>query len=197
MAAAFRTNIYCGWKDKALSEDIQFSTKELDQFTKALKGQLSRVKIGILGAKSSRNDVEVEKGKSSKVNANSGKVPKALKDGFAVTTNAAVGALHEFGTEHMVARSFLRVPMLDHLSKELEKSGAFDEDQLKEIIKSGTLKPWLEVLGALGKGIVVEAFATGGYGKWASWKTKGYTNKTGQILKDTQQLSESITWDVK
>ena len=73
----------------------------------------------------------------------------------------------------------------------------FTQDELLEVVKEGTMLPWLKKLAVIGEKIVLEAFATGGDGKWPKWKTKGYKNNTGQILVDTTQLRDSITSDIK
>jgi phage gpG-like protein len=174
-----------------LSDDLEFDTKNLDGILKALKNNMSRVRVGILGGKTVRNQTPIQGGRS--VNATKGKAPKGS---FSVTTNAAVGALHEFGTDKMPQRSFLRVPLAENLQKELESKGAFTPDQMKKVVKEASLVPWLERIAVVALNIVSGAFDTGGYGKWAKW-SKGYQSNTGQILVDTQQLRNSITSEVK
>jgi phage gpG-like protein len=172
-------------------EAFTLNTKNLDGLLKALKTNMSKARVGILGQKTVRGQVEVKGGKS--VNATSGVTPKGKID---VTTNAAVGALHEFGTDKMPQRSFLRVPLSDHLQKELEGSGAFSPDELKKVVKEASMLPWLTRISIIAEKIVQGAFDSGGYGKWPAWE-KGYTNNSGQILVDTQQLRNSITSEVK
>lgn len=112
------------------------------------------------------------------------------------SNNADVGAAHEFGTSTVPQRSFLRMPIMEKFSAELEKSGAFNEDVLKEVIKSGNVRLWIQNIAKLGESIVLDALATGGFGKWTPWKP-GYSNQTGQLLIDTAQLRNAITSDVK
>lgn len=112
------------------------------------------------------------------------------------SNNAEVGAAHEFGTSTVPQRSFLRMPIMEKFDGELEKSGAFNEDMLKEVVKSGTIRTWMQKIAKIGERIVLDALATGGFGKWKPWKP-GYSNQTGQILVDTQQLKNAITSDVK
>lgn len=151
-----------------MSED-GLDTRKLDKIIRALKKSKSpSIKIGILGA-------------------------NMRSDGL---SNAEVGAFHEFGTTKIPQRSFLRVPITDHLGKTLESKGAFDEAALKEIVRSGSILLWLKKVAATAEGIVAEAFATNGYGKWKPWKS-GYTSKSGSILDDTGQLRNSITTQVK
>lgn len=151
---------------------VTLNVKGLDQLLKTLRKKPPTVRLGIIGNKNLRS------GKNNP------------------PTNAQVGAAHEFGTENIPQRSFLRIPLLDHLDKELEKSGALDKDTLNEIIRTGALIPYLKKVAVLAEGIVMGAFDTGGYGKWAAWKNPNYQNNTGDILVDTQQLRNSITSEV-
>jgi phage gpG-like protein len=157
-----------------MSDDFDFDTKNLDALIKALKTNMKKVRVGILGGKTMRNN-------------GGGQGP----------TNATIGAAHEFGTDKMPQRSFLRMPISENLQKELESHGAFTEDAAKRVIKEASFVPWLERLMAVGLKIVSDAFDTGGFGKWPAWKTPGYKNNTGQKLVDTQQLRNSITGDIR
>lgn len=147
----------------------QLDTKTLDNILKALKAKKAYARVGILGDSAQREDGEV--------------------------TNAVIGAYHEFGTEKIPMRSFLRVPIADNLHDYLGASQAFDDDVFKEVVQKKSLAPWLEKVGAVAMGIVLEAFSNRGFGKWAPW-AKGYSNNTGNILVDTQQLRNSINYDV-
>lgn len=149
----------------------KFDVKGLNQILKSLKGKQPTVRVGILGSTNPRT------GKQN--------------------SNATIGAAHEFGTSRLPQRSFLRVPLTDHLNERLEKSQAFDKDALKDVIKSGTVIPWLEKVAKIAEQIVLDAFQSGGFGKWPAWKRPGYTNRTGMLLIDTQQLRNSITSEVK
>lgn len=174
-------------------EAFDLNSKSLDGLLKVLKGDMKRVRVGILGGKTTRNDAPVDGGSSINATKKSG----APKTNFEVSTNAAVGAIHEFGTDKMPMRSFLRVPIAENLQKRLESSGAFGPDELARVVKETSFLPWLQRIGAVAERIVSDAFDTGGFGKWPKWKTKGYTSNTGQVLVDTQQLRNSITSDVK
>lgn len=149
-----------------------FEVKGLDQLLKALKAEPPKARVGILG--------------SSSRTANGGKAP----------TNAMVGACHEFGTANIPQRSFLRMPITENLNKELEATGALDKDIMKQVVESGTIVPWLTKVAIVAKNIVLDAFDTGGFGKWASWSNPNYQNNTGKILVDTQQLRNSIEHEV-
>lgn len=155
-------------------EAFTLNTKNLDAVLKALKENMSRARVGILGDKTNRTS-----------------------GGKQAPTNATIGAYHEFGTDKMPQRSFLRVPIAENLQKNLESSGAFGKDEMMQVAKSGTMLPWLLKISAIAEKIVGDAFDTGGFGKWPKWKTKGYENNTGMLLVDTQQLRNSITSEVK
>ena len=153
-------------------EDTTLNIRGLEQVLKALKGKQPICRVGVLGGKA-----------------------RDSKGGNATKTNAEIGAAHEFGTEVLPQRSFLRVPISDNLDKAMENSGALDKKVLDEIIKSGSVAPWLKKIAALAEGIVLEAFATGGFGKW---KPSDMTyKKNAQTLVETHQLRDSITSEVK
>jgi hypothetical protein len=160
-----------------MSEDVTLETKGLDKLLKALKmTQPPVARVGILGG--SKN-------------------VRAGNDGN--SSNATIGAAHEFGApaQGIPERSFLRVPIAEHLQKEMESSGALDKEVMADVIKDGTIVPWLKKVAVLAEGIVADAFATAGFGKWPAWKNTGYTNNAGQVLVDTGQLRNSITSEVK
>ena len=155
-----------------MSDDTTLSTKGLDKVLKALKGKLPITRVGVLGGKDIRQD------------------PKS-------PSNATVGAAHEFGTETVPQRSFLRIPIADQLDAYLDHSGAFDPDVLKQVVAEGSIAAWMRKVGIVAETIVHDAFDSGGFGKWrplsnATKKRK----KNNQILVETQQLRNSITSDV-
>jgi phage gpG-like protein len=157
-----------------MSDDtVTINVKGLDQLLKALKAGPPIARVGILGDKTARSG-----------------------DG-SFQTNAEIGAAHEFGTSKMPARSFLRVPISQNLQKEMENSGALDKKTLNEVVKQGSVLPWVKKIAILAEGIVADAFDTGGFGKWPGWKNPNYTNNSGQLLVDTKQLRDSITSEVK
>lgn len=156
-------------------DTVVLETKGLDQLIKALKNGMPRACVGILGSKTIRGKTQGNQ------------------------TNAAIGAIHEYGSpaKNIPIRSFLRVPISEHLNKKMESSGALDETVLKEVVKSGTVVPWLKKIAILAESVVHEAFETGGFGKWPGWKNPNYKNNHGRILEDTGQLRDSITSEVK
>lgn len=161
-----------------MSESVTLNVKGLDQLMKALKAKPPTTHVGILGGGKANRSSDGGKGKTP--------------------TNAEIGAAHEFGapSRGLPIRSFLRAPIADRLQKEMEKSGALNKDVLADVLKQGTVVPWMQVIAILAEGIVAEAFDTGGFGKWKA-HAPGYTNNTGDILVDTKQLRDSITSEVK
>lgn len=150
---------------------VEMNTKELDALIKALKGKLPMGRVGVLGQKG--------------VRAN----PKAGP------SNAEVGASHEFGTDKLPIRSFLRVPISDNLQKYLENSGAFDKEALKKVVSTATVVEWLKKVCVVAEAIVADAFNSGGFGKWTP--SDMTHKKNHQTLVETQQLRNSITSEVK
>lgn len=161
--------------------ETTLATPGLDALVKAMSAPAPVVRVGILGQKSVRQS---EGGAEDS---------KAGKEGE--LNNAEIGVFHEFGTEKMPMRSFLRVPIAEHLEKRMESSGALDKDVLKETIASKTLLPYMKKVAVLAEGIVTDAFDTGGFGKWAPSDMSQKANH--QTLVETQQLRNSITSDVK
>ena len=162
-----------------MSESFESDTvnvEGLDQLLKALKQKAPVARIGVLADKSSRTSDQKKGGPS----------------------NAEIGAAHEYGApaRGLPQRSFLRVPISDELQKRMAKDGALTENEFKQVIKQGSVVPWLKKISVLAEGIVKEAFATRGFGKWSPWKGN-YESKTGDVLVDTTQLRDSITSEVK
>lgn len=149
--------------------DVKVDVKGLEKLIKALKTKPPVGRIGVLGSNGAR------------------------KDSF--LTNAGIGAAHEFGTSRTPQRSFLRVPLIDNLTKELQKSGLLDKDTLKAVLATGNLRPWVEQVVVVGEGVVLGAFDSGGYGKWPPSDMR--YKKNHQTLVETQQLRNSITSEVK
>lgn len=153
-----------------MDDTIEFNPKGLNRIIKALKGPLPTVRVGILGTKTQRNDTN--------------------------QTNATIGACHEFGTTNMVARSWLRIPLIENLQSYLEKSRALDKDTLVKMVNTGSIKEWMAKIGIVAEAVISDGFSTSGFGKWANWKDPNYHNQANQILVDTQQLRNSISSDV-
>lgn len=167
----------------------------LDSLLKTLKAKPPTARIGVLGDKNTRKAAPSEishEGLMRKKTATKGKKNQA-------STNSEIGAAHEYGApaRGLPQRSFLRVPLSDLLNKELENSGALSVNETKEVLRVGSVLPWLRKVAVVAEGIVRGAFDTGGYGKWLAWKNANYSNNANQILVDTTQLRDSITSEVK
>lgn len=106
-----------------------------------------------------------------------------------------IGAIHEFGTEDIPQRSFLRVPFQ---MKRKEMSEFIRGEFSKIASGKRTTAKAMGRIGAKATNIVKGAFTTKGYGTWpditpATKQAKG----SSQPLIDTGTLRNSITWKVK
>lgn len=160
---------------------VQLNTKALDKLIRVFKGEMPTVRVGILGQHNTRT-MQVQKA-SGKFNT-------------VTSSNAEIGAAHEFGTSKVPQRSFLRMPLTEKLNGEITKAGGYKDETIKQVIRDGSIRVYMQKIAALAEAVVLDAFRTGGFGKWAPHKP-GYTNNTGQILIDTQQLRDSISSEVK
>ncbi|MDE3073909.1 MAG: hypothetical protein KGJ86_00645 [Chloroflexota bacterium] len=118
------------------------------------------------------------------------------------TSNATVGAVHEFGqvawseTAHAEIktpqRSFLRMPLMLNLGAMLEKyAGA-----IGYLIRFGTPRKVLGLVGHVAQGEVDHAFNTHGYGQWPPLSPTTVALKTanhGIPLIESGQLRDSIS----
>lgn len=145
-----------------------YNSEGLDKLLKSLKKPPS-IRVGILGSKDSRSGKE--------------------------NSNATVGAAHEFGTTKLPQRSFLRVPIADNLSSYLQKAGLLDKKVIANAVKTGSLSQLLKQIAITAESIVLDAFDSGGFGKWKPSDMKNKKNQ--QTLVETQQLRNSITSEVK
>lgn len=149
-------------------EETKLDTKNLDKLIKALSTSQIDVRVGILGSSNARS------GGSS---------------------NATIGAAHEFGTSTLPIRSFLRIPLSSNLMKALEASGLFDKQALTEVVASNTIMPWANKIGIVAQGVVTDSFNTGGAN--GEWPASNMANKQNQqTLVETGQLKNSITYEV-
>lgn len=151
--------------------DVTLKIDGLKKFLKAIKDKPPIARVGILGNSAARS--------------NEGDGPN----------NATIGAYHEFGTSSLPVRSFLRVPISENMQKELDDSGAFTPQAFSDVMKTKSLRPWVEKLAIIAEGIVADAFDTGGNGKWQPSHMQ--YKKVKQTLVETQQLRNSITSEVK
>lgn len=106
-----------------------------------------------------------------------------------------VGIWHEYGTQFVPMRSFLRAPFLE---KESDLKKAID-GQFKLVLEKGLdVEIALGRVGLVARNISVGAFKTQGYGQWPDIQqsTKDAKGSSG-ILIDTGLLRNSITWVVE
>lgn len=151
-----------------MNDTIEYKDLGLSALVKAFSGRVPTARVGILGSSTNRD---------GKLN------------------NATVGSFHEFGTSTLPVRSFLRVPILEHFRRYLLKSHAFTPEKLKQIVQSKSARPWVEMIGVIAETVVMDAFNTGGFGRWKPSNMS--FKKNHQTLVETQQLRDAITSDVK
>lgn len=113
--------------------------------------------------------------------------------------NATIGTVHEFGSpaRNIHMRSFLRIPLSENLNKEIEKAGLLNQETLNQVIKTGSMTPWIQQVAVSAEAVVDDAFETSGGGKWPKWKNPNYKNEGGMLLVDTGSLRDSITSEVQ
>lgn len=141
--------------------------------------------------------LEMQKAKrlSVKVGLPADKLSAKAYDGGASIMQ--VGGMHEYGTEKMPARSFLRMPF------ELKASevNAFIQAEFKKVIDgSSTAEKALGRIGVYTTNISKEAFRTNGFGQWADLSpiTKAIKEAAGKTTPMIWSglLRNSITWSV-
>lgn len=157
-----------------MAETAKLDTRLMDDLIKALKSPLFG-RIGVLGANTARTKSEGEKNDDS-------------------PTNAEIGADHEFGTDKLPRRSWLRIPLAENFNAFLEENGAFNETILRRVIENRTIKPWLQLVMATAEEVVLTAFDTGGFGKWKP--SNMALKKNHQTLVETQQLRNSVSTEI-
>ena len=140
---------------------------------KIVKGALEdafKTRVGILGSKASASH----------------------GDGM---TNVQIGTIHEFGsiTRNIPARSFLRMPLEEHVWEWVKKN----KDKYNRLLETGSLEKWYAALGFEAERIVDEAFSSSGYGRWQKLKPQTIKRKGSSMpLIDTGQLRASISSQV-
>lgn len=152
---------------------MSYDDTNLQKLLKMLKEESPKAKVGILG----------------NTNARSTKGP----------SNAEIGLKHEFGdpTEDLPQRSFLRMPLTERFDKEITKAVGkkISEELVKEIFKENSLVPFVRRIGIVGVSVVLQAFETGGFGKWKS--SNMAFKKNHQTLVETRQLMQAIISEVE
>ncbi|HVN66740.1 MAG TPA: hypothetical protein VMT55_00080 [Candidatus Sulfotelmatobacter sp.] len=117
-------------------------------------------------------------------------------------SNAVIGATHEYGSPALgiPSRSWLRMALRDHLQELMESWGLIGENELKAVVKSGSIGPWLEKIKLLAKAVVLMGFDTQGWGTWKRW-SKAYARRKkrgtdNMILDDTGQLRGAVDAEI-
>lgn len=113
------------------------------------------------------------------------------------TSVALVGTVQEFGsiTNNIPPRSFLRMPLTEKRKELLKDIGK--SQGIAKFIDSGNIEKLFQTIGAIGVGIVQQAFETKGFGKWAANKPQTAKRKgSDSPLIDTGLLRKSVTFDV-
>ena len=105
-----------------------------------------------------------------------------------------VGAAHEFGTEAVPVRSFLRMPH----EKRASELSAYIAQQFKRVLMHGAdAVQGLGLIGTKALNISREAFQTGGWGEWPDIEQATKDRKgSSAILTDTGILKGALTYEV-
>lgn len=164
--------------------------KDLAKRAKAIGGGYS--KVGILAATTGRDNSNLAPGSTGK-DASNADVGFANEFG-SVTGYVAIDArtgkkIH--GAE-IPERSFLRMPLMDHLE---DKAALIGAGVVSSLVGDDTPKGATDALGLAAVSTVREAFATQGFGQWQENSPATIAFKGGQAnpLIATGQLRDSIT----
>jgi hypothetical protein len=148
-----------------MSFRVTSDLSKLNRFVKAV-GDDWRVRVGIFGSRSERNDTNVE-------------------------DNASIGLKHELGSfsEHLPQRSWLTMP-LRVSQREIIRDASLGA---KELMALGRMYDVLRNLGFACEDAILAAFRSGGFGTWAPLKDKKANHA---ILIHTGQLRKSVASQV-
>lgn len=108
------------------------------------------------------------------------------------STNATLAAIHELGApEHgLPARSILKTPLHDHASDIM----APIKGKASQLLEKGGVELLYNSVGAACIKVIEQAFATGGFGKWAPLKYSTMLAKLrGSLSKRKQQIAKVYT----
>jgi hypothetical protein len=150
---------------------VTFNLDGLENLKKAV-GNSMRARVGILGNHAARTDE---------------------KTGI---NNAELGLIQMYGsiTNNIPPRDFLLMP-IEVKKREILKS--LSSGQARSAFAKGDYKAMFVILGQAGEAAVMEAFATGGFGKWAPNKESTIKQKGSSApLIDQGELRKSISSDV-
>jgi hypothetical protein len=147
------------------------------------------VQVGIFGDKNTLHS-EVEHVKSKKT----GKI-RPKKVGKSDLMNWELGFIHEYGSteRHIPARSFLNMPLRVKGQEIIAQAG---KNFTRFVYDSNPLAFW-DDLGRRCYNAVQQAFATRGFGNWATDRPRTVAEKGSDApLIDTGELRRSVDWRV-
>lgn len=176
-----------------VNKDVR-GLRELRESLRAARS--NRAQVGIFGDKAQRLDSDWNK--TDLNNPTIGLIQEfGVTGGF--VNHKSRDKYREFEsnapTMKIPARSFLRVPLQDHLFTEVKKIGFL---VWREMIVKRSVVHALDALGITAFNIVQRAFATAGFGKWAPNAPSTIAKKgSSKPLIDTAELRQSIHWRVK
>jgi hypothetical protein len=163
---------------------------DFDKLNKLLRACGSRqvVKVGVFSAKTERGVVQ-----TVKLGKWVGRTRSMEKDEH--LDNAAVGAIHEFGSFSMgiPARSWLVMPV-HQKEKDIAEAGF---KRFEMVAKSGDMKLVLRDVGVGCLGAIDQAFESSGFGRWKPLKPATVKRKhSAAILIESAQFRRSIMFQI-
>lgn len=106
-----------------------------------------------------------------------------------------IGAAHEFGTEKVPERSFLRATWIEKEKEinKIKKNTFIEMTNLSMSVKKG-----FDFLGVALRNFSKEAFIDGGFGKWKPLSAQTIAHKGhDKILSDTRTLLRSMNYETR
>lgn len=170
---------------------IKADLSELQKIVKDM-GHNFYTRVGIIGANASKHH-KVAETKTLK----SGKKKRVKTKEVGDMTMSEIGIIQEFGSmaNNIPPRSFLRMPLEE---KKRDIIRFLSSPPIRAMISKGEIKRAFDALGAEALGIILDAFATRGFGHWADNSQRTIDKKLSDSpLIDIGELRKSITWDVK
>lgn len=171
------------------SIEVNLDTESLDAAIATFSHAFDHaIKVGVLERTNARDDGQT----NAEVGANS---EYGVKEDICTTEGVEVAR----GRDPMCwsgipVRSFLRVPIGEHLGPELAKESKIVGKVIEGKVEGVTLA---DVVGVIAVRTVDDAFATGGFGQWQpnSERTTEWKGSS-QPLIDSNQLRDSIAYDL-
>lgn len=119
------------------------------------------------------------------------KLPTVQVGVFGDGRNARVGAAHEFGTDKLPVRSWLRMPIAEQMPKRLKSAAMLNRDAFSKMMREGSIMLLMKKIALLAEDVVLGAFDTGGYGRWKPSDMR--YKRVQQTLVETKQLRDGVT----